>query len=64
MSTPVPAIPSVLLANVVVGPSLGIVSADDPVPNKPADAWDAVKDDPKVANMSRALDTVGASSAL
>jgi hypothetical protein len=36
--------------------------ATGPVPDKLADAWDAVKDGPKIANTTRALDTVGVSS--
>jgi hypothetical protein len=63
VSPPVLTIPSVLLTNVTVVPQPEMVPAIDPVPDKLADAWDAVKDDPKITNMSRALDTVGASPA-
>jgi hypothetical protein len=63
MPTPVPAIPSVLLTDVAVAPSPEMVPSSGPVPDKLADAWDAVKDYPKIANTSRALDTVGVSSA-
>lgn len=61
---PVPAIPSVFLTNVVVVPSPEIVPAINPVSDKLADAWDAVKEDPKIANTSRKLDTAGVFSAL
>lgn len=60
---PVPAIPDVLLTNVTVVSSPEIVPAIGPVPDKLADAWDAVKDDPKFAYMNRELDIVGVSSA-
>jgi hypothetical protein len=63
MSPPVPAIPSVLLTNVAVVPSPEIVPAIDPEPDKLTDAWNAVKADPKLANTSRELDSVGVSSA-
>ena len=63
MSPPVPAIPNVLLASDTTVPSPGVVSAVGPVPDKLADAWDAVKDDPNIASTGRALDTVGMSSA-
>jgi hypothetical protein len=49
LSPPVPAIPNVFLTNHPV------------IPDKLADAWDAVKDDPKIANTSRAVDAVGLS---
>jgi hypothetical protein len=39
-----------------------MLPAIGPVPDKLADAWDAVKDVPKIANTTRALDTVGVSS--
>ena len=63
MSPPVPAIPSVLLASATTIPSPEMVSAVGPVPEKLADAWAAVKDDPNIANTGRALDIVGVSSA-
>jgi hypothetical protein len=64
MSPPVPTTPSVLPTNVAVVPSPPeIVPAIDPLPDKLANAWDAVKDDPNITNVSRALDTVGQSSA-
>ena len=62
LSPPVPAIPGVLPTNVASEPSPEMIPANDPVPDKLADAWDAVKDDPKFANMSREFDTVGVSS--
>jgi hypothetical protein len=40
-----------------------MVPAIGPAPDKLADAWDAVKDDPNIANTSRALDTFGLPSA-
>jgi hypothetical protein len=60
---PVPAIPSVLLTNVVVVHSSEVVPAINPVSDKLADGWDAVKEDPKIANTSRKLDTAGVFSA-
>jgi hypothetical protein len=60
---PVPAIPSALLTNVAVMPSPEMVPVIGPVPDNLADAWDAVEDDPKIANTSRELDTVGVCSA-
>jgi hypothetical protein len=60
---PVPAVPSVILTNDSIVPSSGIIPAAGTVPDKLADAWDALKADPKFANTSRELDTVGASSA-
>jgi hypothetical protein len=59
LSPPVPTIPNVFLTNHTVIPSPEI----GPVPDKLADAWDAVKDDPKIADTSRAVDTVGLSQA-
>ena len=58
-----PTIPSVVLANATTAPSPEMVPAVGPVPDKLADAWDAVKDDTNIANTGRALDTVGVSSA-
>jgi hypothetical protein len=63
MPPPVPPIPRALPTNDAVVPSPEMVPAIGPVPDKLADAWDAVKNDPKVTNMSRALDTVGVSPA-
>lgn len=63
MPPPVPAIPTVLLTNVVVVPSPEIIPAIDHVSDKLADAWGAVKEDPKFANTSRKLDTAGVFSA-
>jgi hypothetical protein len=60
MPTPVPAIPSVIPTNAAVIPSPEMVPAVGPVPDKLADAWDAVKDEPKIAKTSR---SVGVSSA-
>ena len=56
---PVPVIPSGGLTNAAVVSSPESVLAIDPVPDKLAEAWDAVKDDPRVAKASRELDTVG-----
>jgi hypothetical protein len=41
----------------------GIGPVPDKLADKLADAWDAVKDDPKIANTSGVLDTVGVYSA-
>ena len=63
MSPPVPTIPSAPLASATTMPSPEMVSAVGPVPEKLADAWDAVKDDPNIANTGRALNIVGVFSA-
>jgi hypothetical protein len=64
ITLPAPAVSSVLLTNVAIVPSPEMVSATiSPMPDRFSDAWDAVKDDPKITHMSRALDTVGVSSA-
>jgi hypothetical protein len=61
MSPPVPAIPSIVVTNAAGVPSPEMVPAIGAVPDKLADAWEAVKNEPKIANMT--LDTVGVSSA-
>jgi hypothetical protein len=64
LSPPVPAIPGVFLidqSDLADIPSPEMVPAIGPVPDKLADAWDAVKDDPNIANTSRAVDTFGLS---
>jgi hypothetical protein len=44
----------------VPSPEMGTVSS--PVQDKLAEAWDIVKEDPKVADINRELDVVGARS--
>jgi hypothetical protein len=61
ISSPVPAVPSLIVTNDSIVPSPEIVPAVGTVPEKLDDAWDPVKEDPKIANSSRALDTVGVS---
>ena len=61
-SSPTPSIPNVPRTNVSVVPSPEMVPTVGSVTDKLADAWDLVKDDPKIAKTSRALDTVGVSS--
>lgn len=56
---PVHAVPSLILTNDSIVPSPETVPAVGTVPDELADAWDPVKDDQKIANTSRALDTVG-----
>jgi len=63
MSPPDPPIHVGHLTDNVVIPSPDTVPAIGAVPDKLADAWDAVKDEPKIANKSQALDTVGVSPA-
>ena len=58
---PVPALPGATRSNAAVVSSPEMVPAVDVVPDKLAEAWDAVKDNPGVAKASRELDTVGAS---
>jgi hypothetical protein len=60
-SSPIPSIPNVLRTTVSVVPSPEMVPAVGSVTDKLADAWDTVKDDPKIAKTSRAFDTVGVS---
>ena len=57
-----PSDPAVHLTNVAVVPSPETVPAIGPVQDKLAEAWDAVKDDRKIANTSRAVDADGVSS--
>ena len=61
LSPPDPAFPTVHLTNVAVVPPPETVPAIDPVQDKLSEAWDAVKDDRKIANRSRAVDANGKS---
>lgn len=61
LSLPDPAFPTVHLTNVAVVPPPETVSAIDPVQDKLSEAWDAIKDDRKFANKSRAVDADGKS---
>jgi hypothetical protein len=56
---PLPPDPSVFLTNLSVIPPPGMITVSSPVQDKLAEAWDAVKDDPGVANISRELDAAG-----
>jgi len=62
LPAPFPIIPSVSLATTAEGPPRPLESALNPVPDKLVEAWDAVKDDPRVTNKSRGLDNAGARS--
>jgi hypothetical protein len=50
---------SARLTNAAVASSPEMVPTIDAVPDKLAEAWDAVKDDPGVAKANRELDTIG-----
>jgi hypothetical protein len=60
MPLPVPS--SVSLLNLSVAPPPEVTPATGPVPDKLAEAWDAVKEDPRIAKTSRELDAIGTSS--
>jgi len=62
--TPLSTTPGVFLTNLAMVPSPDMVPAIGPVPDTLSDAWDAVKDNPKISNVSRELDVVGAFSVL
>jgi hypothetical protein len=53
--------PAVRLTNVAVIPSPETVPAIGPVQDRLTEAWDAVKDDRKIASTSRAVDPDGVS---
>jgi hypothetical protein len=54
--------PDALLANLPMVPRAETMPVSNPVPDPLSEAWNAVKDGPKVSNMSRGLNSVGASS--
>jgi len=54
---PLPPDPSVFLTNLAMVPPPEMITAGRP--DKLAEAWDAVRDDPGVANISRKLDAAG-----
>lgn len=56
-----PAIPNTSPANQTMVPSLEMLPAISPMSDMLAEAWDAVKDDSKVENTSRELDTLSVS---
>jgi hypothetical protein len=53
--------PAIHLTNVAVIPSPETVPAIGPVKDRLSEAWDAVKDDRRIANMSRSVDADGVS---
>lgn len=59
---PPPTNTGVFLTNLTMVPSPDMIPAIGPVPDTLADAWDAVKENPRNPNMSRELDAVGAFS--
>ena len=59
---PLPPNPDFIPTNLVMGPPPESTLAISPVLDELAEAWDAVKDDRNVSNMSRALDAAGAPS--
>jgi hypothetical protein len=64
MPPPVPILPdpSVFLTNLAMVPPPEMILVSSPVQDKLAEAWDEVKGDPVVANISRELDAVGVCS--
>ena len=57
---PLPPEPSVLLTKLPMVSSPNMIPAcRSPIQDKLAEAWDAVKDDPRIATMSKELHTVG-----
>jgi hypothetical protein len=61
---PLPPDPSVFLTNLAMVPSPEMIPISSPVQDKLAKAWDTVKGDTGVANISRELDAVGVCSLL
>jgi len=59
---PLPTSPGVVLTNLAMVPPLAMIPAIVPAPDKLAEAWDTVKDDPNIAKTSRGLDSVGSFS--
>jgi hypothetical protein len=56
--------PDVLLTNLPMVPRAETMSVSNPMPDSLSEAWNAVKDGPKVSNVSRRLNATGASSVL
>ena len=59
MPLPMPLPPGVVLTNLAMVPPPEMIPAVVPAPDKLAEAWDAVKDDPTIAKTSRELDSAG-----
>ena len=60
--TPLPTTPGVFLTNLTMVPSPDMIPAIGPVPDTLSDAWNAVKVNPSIPNVTRELDAVGAFS--
>jgi len=61
---PLPTTPSVFANNPDRVSPPEMIPTMSPVPDKLAEAWDAIKDGPNIANARRRLDTVGVSFAI
>ena len=59
---PLPTTLGVFVTNSDMAPLPEMISAVSPVPVGLADAWNAIKDGPKVAKASGEFDTIGVSS--
>ena len=59
LPVPFPTTPGAFLTNLAMIPPPDMIPAIDPVPDVLTEAWDAVKANPKLPNVSRELDAVG-----
>ena len=62
--TPLPTTPDVFATNLYTVPSPEMIPPVSPVPDRLAEAWDAIKDGPSIPKAREGLDTVGASASL
>lgn len=61
---PLPTTPDVFATNFYTAPPPEMIPPVSPVPDKLAEAWDAIKDGPSIPKAKEGLDTIGASSSL
>lgn len=61
---PLPTTPGVFATNPDVAPPPEMIPPVSPVPDRLAEAWDAIKDGPSIPKASKGLDTIGAPSSL
>jgi len=59
---PAPSNPRFSPTNLAEVPPAEATPSISPVQNKLVEAWDAIKDDPKISDMNRGLNTLGESS--
>jgi hypothetical protein len=64
LSMPATSNPSFSPTNLAEVPPAEAMQSISPVQNKLVEAWQAIKDDPKISDMNRGLDTLGVSSIL